>query len=362
MVGNSSARRSQRKLASPERVGRFARGKAWDRCRTELRNQWLLYLSVVLLPTIVSLPAMWLAHGREKWLLLGAFISSGPWIAILMVILMSGAASILMGVYAEDWTAQSVRSLRKKGWHLTNGLQLRPHRDIDHIVVGPPGVFVIETKWSAEAWPNQRDGADFMTTSLNNAVEQISENRWDVSKHFARVIAGAPVRAVCVLWTGDSNSGDEDPWENGDVTVVPGSRLQSWLLALDKVEINEDHAQQIIAEVQKHVSGRDKYDANRGVVYQASVRRVVTNYVLPPILAAVVAFYGSVLLVRLVENWQVSVAVMAAALVAGILTLRSSKVRASNRIWLRPALWGWTFASSAIVILYGEIVVRALLS
>jgi hypothetical protein len=342
MVGNSSARRRQRKLASPDRVGRFARGKAWDRCRTQMRSQWLLFLSVALLPTVVTLPAMDLAHGPEKWLLIGAFVISGPWLAILMIILMSGAASILMGVYAEDWTAQSIRSLRRRGWHLTNGLQLRPHSDVDHVVAGPPGVFVIETKWSAEAWPNQEGGADFMTTSLNNAIDQTSKNRWDVSKHFARVIAGAPVRAACVLWTGDSNSGGGDPWKNGDVTVVPGSRLRSWLLAFDKVEINEDHAQQIIAEVRNQVSGRDKYDASRGVMYQASVRRVVSNYVLPPILAAVVAFYGSVLLVRLAENWQVSVAVMLLALAAGILTPRYSKVRASKRIRLRPALWGWT--------------------
>jgi hypothetical protein len=233
---------------------------------------------------------------------------------------------------------------------------------VDHVAVGPPGVFVIETKWSAEAWPNQQGGTDFMTTTLNNAIIQISENRWDVSRHFSRVIDGAPVRAVCVVWSGDSNSGGEDPWENGEVMVVPGSRLQSWLLSMDKVEVDEAHAERIITEVQRQVLGRDEYDASRGITYQATGMQVVSNYLLPPILAAVVAFYGSVLLVRLVANWQISVGVMAVVLLAGLLTLRSSKVKVHKSLWLRPALWGWTVASGAIVILYGAIVVRALLS
>ncbi len=362
MARNSRARRSQRRLASPERVGRFARGKAWDRCRTQLRSQWILYVSVTLLPVIVSLPAMWLAHGPEKWLLLGAFISSGPWIAILMVILMSGAASILMGVYAEDWTAQSVRSLRRKGWHLTNGLQLRPHRDIDHVVVGPPGVFIIETKWSAESWPNRHGGTDFMIAALDSAVVHIAESRWDFSKHFAKVLADVPVRAVCVLWSGDSNTDEEDPWEKGDVMVVPGQRLRSWLLALDELEVNGDHAKQIISEVQRQVSQRDEYDAKRGVVYQASMRRIVSNYLLSPILAVVVVFYGSVLLVRLADRWQISVAVMGIASVAGALALRSPTLASTKRFWFRPALWGWTSGACAIVVLYLAIVVRSLWS
>lgn len=334
----------------------------WDRCSTELRNHWILFLLVALLPTVVSLPAMWLAHGPEKWLLLGAFEISGLWLAVLMVILMSGAASILMGVYAEDWTAQNVRSLRRKGWHLTNGLQLRPHKDVDHVVVGPPGVFVIETKWSAEAWPNQIGGADFMIATLDSAIQQTSENRLDVARHFAKVIAGAPVRAVCVLWSGDSNSGGEDAWEDGEVNVVPGPRLRSWLLTFDEVELDEDHAELVIAALEKQISNRDTYDANRGVTYQSSFRRVAVNSVLSPILAAMATFYGSVLLVRFVENWQVSVIGMGLALVAGILSIRSSKVMASKKLWLRPSLWGWTFASGSIVILYAFVVVRALLS
>jgi hypothetical protein len=295
-------------------------------------------------------------------MLWGAFVISGPWLAVLMVILMSGAASILMGLYAEDWTSQNVRSLRRKGWHLVNGLQLRPRRDVDHVVVGPPGVFVIETKWSAEAWPTRAGGTEVMTKFLASATSQTVDNRWDFSKHFAKVLAGAPVRAVCVLWSGDSNSGDEYPWESGGATVVPGSRLRSWLLDFDKVEIDKDHARQIINEMQRQVSGRDMYDANRGVKYQASVRHIVSNYVLPPIAAAVVAFYGSVLLVDLAPNWRISIATMAVASVAGMFTMRFSIVRKSKRFWLRPTLRGWTIASCAVVVLYLAVVVRTMLT
>ena len=71
--------------------------------------------------------------------------------------------------------------MRGRGWHLVNGLQLRGDSDIDHLAFGPPGVFVVETKWSTEPW-------------------------------FGGANRGGFRRGVCVLWSAEQPSGRAGRW------------------------------------------------------------------------------------------------------------------------------------------------------
>ena len=67
----------------------------------------------------------------------------------MVVITLSGTILRARAV-GEQWTARELRSLRKRDWHLANGLLLRRVADIDHVVIGPGGVLVIETKYSSD--------------------------------------------------------------------------------------------------------------------------------------------------------------------------------------------------------------------
>jgi hypothetical protein len=64
---------------------------------------------------------------------------------------LTGTASTMMGDTAEQWTAQELRPLSKDGWRLINHFGLTSD-DIDHLLIGPGGVFVLETKWSSTDW------------------------------------------------------------------------------------------------------------------------------------------------------------------------------------------------------------------
>jgi hypothetical protein len=68
-----------------------------------------------------------------------------------MVNQMTGTASLDIGALAETWTASELRPLRRNGWRIANHLLLR-FGDIDHLLVDPNGVLIIETKWSAYEW------------------------------------------------------------------------------------------------------------------------------------------------------------------------------------------------------------------
>ena len=69
----------------------------------------------------------------------------------LWIVEATGTAPTMMGDLGEQWTAQELRRLRRSGWQVVNHVTLTAP-DIDHVLVGPGGMFAIETKWSATPW------------------------------------------------------------------------------------------------------------------------------------------------------------------------------------------------------------------
>jgi hypothetical protein len=270
---------------------------------------------------------------------------------------MSGVAPTLMGAYAEEWTAQSLRAFRKKGWHLVNGMQLRSKSDIDHVVIGPSGVLVVETKWSSEPWPTPLSGHDFMKSRLNETVENVLRNRSDFVMNFKKNLGDIPVQAICVLWTTDPNP-EETPWELRGVKIIPGMKLRSWLKSLDSSLITNEQVNAIFSEVERHVLRRDKHDVNQGFVAQPSLRRLVTERALLPMVGALFAFYLSILTTRIIEKWQATMLVTILFLSLGLVLLLAKYFKPRHRQWVRWTLWGWTVASGAVVVLYAVVVIR----
>lgn len=63
-----------------------------------------------------------------------------------LVLALSGTTAPGMGAIADMWTASELRGLRKHGWLVING-SCYPGRDVHHLLIGPGGVVVVETKW-----------------------------------------------------------------------------------------------------------------------------------------------------------------------------------------------------------------------
>src|SRR5450759_489918 len=189
-VGNGRqifVNRHSRQLASRERVGRFSRGIAWDLITSFARRHWIILFAALFLPIVAFLPLFFLEHVPARWITVGAAGISGPWIVAVMTILMSGAADPFMGLDAEASTADELRRLRRHGWKLANGIKIREKEDIDHLVVGPAGLLVVESKWSRHRWPLGDQSQSFMSARLSDAVAQVLRNRKDVSTQDARL-------------------------------------------------------------------------------------------------------------------------------------------------------------------------------
>jgi hypothetical protein len=141
-----------------------------------------------------------------------------------LVLALSGTMARGMGATAETWTASELRRLRGHGWRVINGLVL-PGRDVDHLLVGPAGVIVVETKWSSTDWQLAPPDENVLA-----AVEQVVANArslrlWQTIKR-----TGLPARPLVVLWGGSKTARQAKPVAVGDASVAYGLQaIRSWI-------------------------------------------------------------------------------------------------------------------------------------
>jgi hypothetical protein len=137
------------------------------------------------------------------------------------------------GAYGEKATARKLRRLTREGWVLLNDIDLG-RRNIDHVLVGPPGVFLLESKWLSGLVSVARG---VLTVSWREDPDDGYENtnfarraRTDsalVSSHLRD--AGMPglwVQPVIVLWA----TFDQGPVVSDGVAWVRGEQIAEAML------------------------------------------------------------------------------------------------------------------------------------
>ncbi len=128
------------------KAGQFAAERYEIRYRAWLRRVWWA-LPLVALPLVAIFVMFGVLFYREHmeffW---GLGIGAG--VALAVALAQSPPAHIerwRQGAEGERATARALRPLAKSGWVLINDVQ-RDRGNIDHVLVGPAGVFVLETK------------------------------------------------------------------------------------------------------------------------------------------------------------------------------------------------------------------------
>ncbi len=241
---------------------------------------------------------------------------------------------------AEEWTIGELRPLLDRGWRLVNGVRLRSNMDIDHIAIGPPGVMVLETKWSSEPWPLGVTSGSFMVHRLDDAVEQARRNARDVAHNFNRELVGVPVIAAVVLWSATPTAADNAWVEKDGVFVLGGQALRPWLNTLDKQVLGADDVHRVWAALEKHAARRDTHDVEVQGPPRPTLTRLFWRWIFQPFLGFGAGAYV-VSLISFVEGWRAEAAVVVTCAVVGIAALRVPS--------LRRAALGWLLASSLFV-------------
>lgn len=345
-------RKREVQLGSDARVARHARNIVWNRGFALVVRFWPGITVLALLPLVMFAPLVIWLTGNERFLVLGASAVSGVWLAILVTVIASGVSPTIMGLIGETWTASDLRSMRRKGWRLINGMRLRKDADIDHIAVGPAGVFVLETKWSGEGWPEHPE-AGFMADRLRGAAVQVAHNARNVSSHFTRVLANVNVKAVLILWSSvESNANVSSVDTNyGQVTVVPGPVFRSWLLSHRSDVVSNVHIESIFQAIDTHVESREQKDLERLGPDRPRLSTLAWHagqYLLGAIASVYLLGF-----LRLSKDWRIIIGALAISTGIGFL--------ASRQNLLRRFSLGWAIASGLLLLLTGVVALFATL-
>lgn len=262
-----------------------------------------------------------------------------------LVVLVGGTAPLMMGEVAEQWTAQSLRPLQRHGWHLANHVLLN-NGDADHVLIGPGGVFVIETKWRREAW--RIEGTDF---DRDAAIAQVKQAAASVKTRLGEQVHVEPVVSV---WTGAASSRSAPDVEKryGDVVIVPGPVLESWALRRGRAVLDEETIARLWATL--------KQQKLRNVDFERANRPIPTsfdNLVLAAcglVLLAVLGLLASGWLFTTTKSFPLWLCGAGVVVVAYSFARRSAPLR-------RPGL-AFTLGWGASLVFVAGIVVRELLT
>lgn len=214
-------------LASDKRAGTFARRKARTTQRAYLRDNWwrltLVYAAmtaVAVTPTVLLLDG-----GMVKGFALGVAVTGVAAALLLLVVVQSGTGPTMAGELAEQWTAQALRPLETDGFRLINHVMVDDRGDLDHVLIGPHGCFLIETKWSASPW-------DLDNNYLRQAVRRMHGKARTVRRQLGGLSDGAVV-PVIVLWGQAARAARQGTGvhklEGFDTYVLTGDHLPRWL-------------------------------------------------------------------------------------------------------------------------------------
>ena len=147
--------------SASDRAGRRPWRTGRGRALAYARRHWLRLLSVAILLVVVvasvagvAVVADWdgFPLGLLVGLVGGVLMSAACW----FIVEGSGARSYAIGSVAESWTADALARLGPE-WRLVHSVPIGDHFDIDHVPIGPPGVFAVETKFTTSPWDFNAD-------------------------------------------------------------------------------------------------------------------------------------------------------------------------------------------------------------
>lgn len=176
-----------------------------------------------------------LSHKIDRWsLAAGAAIAVG--IAFSMYTLDEPPQHVQnwkRGAEGERKTAKALKPLLRKGWVVEHDLQQEGKANLDHVLTGPPGVFLLETKNLAGTISveegvlvaRQFDDPD-ETYRYRSLAPRLRGQAKELSARLhAETGRRTWVNAVVVIW-GHFPAGET--WTE-NVTYVSGQRLKAWL-------------------------------------------------------------------------------------------------------------------------------------
>ena len=252
-----------------DKAGSTPRREAWHRIRSVLLAPPIVVLIfVTLLVEIGIFVGISILLGRtglrtdgELMAFIFGFLMAG-FLGVMwyLAVTLSGAGDWLTGARAERWTAKELTSLGQGWYHFSNLPFLEGFGadqwevDIDHVVVGPYGVLVVESKYCST---HLDLGATRLEKRLREAVRQVDENAGRVRALLHRDAPEVPIRPVVVFWGRQVTPPGDVIRKVNDVRVVHGADSSEWLGRLQEVQlVSAARAKEVAAKIARYETVR----------------------------------------------------------------------------------------------------------
>jgi hypothetical protein len=243
--------------AIDRQAGHFADRRFRERRRAWRRRVWWAF-PVAVVPVVAASLGLALLLAPEQ---VGFFVGFGAGAATAMVLILIDSPPWHIerwrqGAEGEKRTAKALRSLTRRGWMLVNDVEME-RGNLDHVLVGPAGVFLLETKnlggvvsvergVLAVRWREDPDDG--------YEARQIAPRARALAAQLAERVRepGLPnvwVQPIVVLW-GDFPQGSI---QSDGVAWVAGKRLAS-VLAARPLVFSQEKSDEIIAVLRSSLS------------------------------------------------------------------------------------------------------------
>jgi len=175
----------------------------WVKARTRRRERRMWFAAVAFVAVTGLMLALAIGHRLTvigSALFLAAVLAVRPYASAYI----DEHLRLEAGTHAEEAVARTLNELRHDGWHVSHDVEQPGEGNIDHLVAGPNGLFLVETKLRG-----------FHSWQLVKAKRQAAK--------FKRY-AGVWVTPVLCLYERDGG-----PWTQNGVAIVPHAHLLAWL-------------------------------------------------------------------------------------------------------------------------------------
>ena len=262
------------------------------------------------------------------------------------VVQVTGTAAIMMGDLAEQWTAGALRRLQRRGWRVVNNVPLAG-RNVDHLLVGPGGVFAVETKWTATAWSLDRPDP-----RVREAVSQVRACARTLGLWSEIKSIGVTVRPVVFLWGGGLSQHVHVPGLTIEgCSVVSGPHARTWSDGLPGAVLAPAQVDRLWTAVDRLVDQRDAYE-QAAIREPVSIVGLVLRFVLA-MTAAAASFLACAQVLERSGSFLITAAVVFATVVGAVALHRAQRLAAV--VW--GSLFGCAVFATIVASAYAAVVV-----
>ena len=229
-----------------------------------LREEWDRRIADTL-PPLVFAPIMLWFLCIVKWteqrngglsLHVWTYLAVGVTVAAVIgyLLLMPKARNLVRGEKGERKVADALEDLRSAGYHVFHDL-CRDGFNIDHVVVGPAGVFAIETKFrSGHGVIHFRNGEGLFVNDQpwqgeRDPVTQARGNAAEIRKLIKESCAVNVTVTALVVFVGEWKV--KEKWQTTDARVVSESNLLRYFERQDQPELTRNEIKLISSHLER---------------------------------------------------------------------------------------------------------------